>query len=42
MSDLAFHVFCHNGKTVIASRKQRYNSNVIKKQWFNAVTPRDP
>ena len=33
MSQRAFHVFCHTyGKAVIASRKQ----------WYNAVTPRDP
>ena len=32
MSQIAFHFFCHTGKTVIA----------FKKQWYNAVTPRDP
>jgi len=41
MSQIAFHFFCHTGKTVIAFRKQWYNGFLYKKQWYNAVTPRD-
>ena len=42
MSQIAFHFFRHTGKTVIAFRSSGITVILSKKQWYNAVTPRDP